>query len=197
MRRTFPSTGGWQGSRSEVLPARSGSGFTLIEIMVVVGILGLVVALGMPSFVRSIQRAPLRQAVSDVLDACRKARAEAILKGVPFEFVIRAVDGGLTVRPAQESRSTDRTPSSGGVNSSPLEGRTSSGPVFSALLDPGVNMILIDVNHSDLMGAEEARVLFFPNGMSSEFTIVLENSEGIQRIWLESITALASVEVIR
>ena len=34
------------------IPATGGSGFTLIEIMMVVGILGMVLAMGMPAFVQ-------------------------------------------------------------------------------------------------------------------------------------------------
>ena len=57
------------------IPAKGGDGFTLIEIMMVVGILGMVLAMGMPAFIRSIRRDPLRQAVSDIEEACRELLA--------------------------------------------------------------------------------------------------------------------------
>ena len=55
-------------------PAIGADGFTLIEVMVVVGILGMLLAMGMPAFIQSIRKDPLRQAVSDIEEACSKAR---------------------------------------------------------------------------------------------------------------------------
>src|SRR5213596_4165867 len=89
----------WRGQ----IPATGRGGFTLIEIMMVVGILGMVLAMGMPAFVQSIRRDPLRQAVKDIEDACSKAREAAILRGVPAELVISA-DGHLTVSEVPEHR---------------------------------------------------------------------------------------------
>ena len=54
-----------QFSRRRPAPRRATQGFTLIEIMIVIDIIGMVLALGMPHFIRSMQKDPLRQAVSD------------------------------------------------------------------------------------------------------------------------------------
>jgi len=43
--------------------------FTLLEIMLVVGIMGIVLAIGLPSIVRSLERDPLHQALRDVEEA--------------------------------------------------------------------------------------------------------------------------------
>ncbi|HYT60008.1 MAG TPA: type II secretion system protein, partial [Haliangiales bacterium] len=57
--------------------AHSRRAFTLIEIMVVVGVLAIVLAMGVPPFIRMMRKDSLRQAVSDIEEACSKARAEA------------------------------------------------------------------------------------------------------------------------
>src|SRR2546423_13225599 len=95
-----------------------GAGFTLIEIMVVIGILAIVLAMGVPPFVRSLQKDSLRQAVSDIEEACGRARAQAILRGVPTELIIRAADGQLTVAPTPETRA-GQTAAGGGSNEQP------------------------------------------------------------------------------
>ena len=80
------------------------AGFTLIEIMIVIGIIGIVLAMGAPPFVRMLQKDSLRQAVGDITEACSRARAAAILQGEATELVIRAADGQLTVAPAPDTR---------------------------------------------------------------------------------------------
>jgi len=76
----------------------------MIEIMMVVGILGMVLVMGLPAFIQSIRKDPLRQAMSDIETACSKARAAAILRGWPMELVIRAETGELRVAPARDDR---------------------------------------------------------------------------------------------
>ena len=110
-----------------------GAGFTLIEIMVVIGILAIVLAMGVPPFVRSLQKDSLRQAVSDIEEACGKARAQAILRGVPTELIIRATDGQLTVAPTPETRA-GQTAAGGDSTEQPADAFVPQSPVFSARL---------------------------------------------------------------
>ncbi len=186
-------------SRSErpigVFPARCPA-FTLIEIMVVVGILGMVLAMGMPSFIRALQKNSLRQAVSDITEACSDARAKAILLGVPTELVIRAQGGELAVSPAPDTlagASGRAGESAGGTATAAL----AKSRMFSARLHEDIAVTLLYVNLKDQMQADEAHVHFYPNGTSDEFTIVLEHEQGVRKISLECVTGLASLEVIR
>jgi prepilin-type N-terminal cleavage/methylation domain-containing protein len=178
-------------------PATGGGGFTLIEIMMVVGILGMVLAMGMPAFVQSIRKDPLRQAVSDLETACSKAREAAILRGSPMELVIRAEGGQLNVVPARDDSSA-RTAASEEVLGRPSEESadkaTSHSPVFSARLNENVAVRLLYVNLKDQMEAEESRVQFYPNGTSDEFTIILQVGNEMRKISLEVVTALVNVE---
>ena len=54
-------------------------GFTLIELMVVVAIMGVILGISIPAFRSIKEKAPLEQAISDVEAACRTARSRAIL----------------------------------------------------------------------------------------------------------------------
>jgi prepilin-type N-terminal cleavage/methylation domain-containing protein len=174
------------GPRSPTSP----SGFTLVEIMVVIGILGMVLALGMPPFFRSMKKDPLLQAVSDIEGACRRAREQAILGGVPTEIVIRA-GGQLTVAavpvPKGELTAAGEEP----------EATLPKSDGFSAHLNEDVAITLLYVNLKDQMHMDESRVRFYSNGTSDEFTIVMQTGAGIRKISLECVTALASMEVIR
>jgi len=170
--------------------------FTLIEIMIVVGILGIVLAMGVPPFVRIFQKDPLRQAVSDITEACGKARAQAILQGVPTALVIRASDGRVSVVSAPETKSDETVIPSGSPG--PPTAADATGPsVFSARLHEDVAITLLYVNLKNEMEAEESRVHFYSNGTSDEFTIVLQKGAGIRKISLECVTGLPNVEVIR
>src|SRR5882762_922193 len=55
--------------------------FTLMEIMLVIGILAIVMAMAIPPIYRGMSKEPMRAAVSGVMDACTAARAAAILQG--------------------------------------------------------------------------------------------------------------------
>ena len=57
---------------------------------------------------------------------------------------------------------------------------------------------ILGVNFIQFENAEEARVCFFPNGTSDEFTIVLHSSGGnYEKIYLDTVTALPEIEDIR
>jgi prepilin-type N-terminal cleavage/methylation domain-containing protein len=173
----------------------SNRGFTLIEIMIVISIAAILLATGIPAFVRAMHKDKLRKAVSDLVEGCSHARAQAILKGVPMELVIHAEDGRISTQPAPMS-SPDGL--SGGEG--PQEGPSTpslSPTAFSAQIPDNVAFRLIDVNFQDQMEQPESRVRFFPNGTSDEFTVVLFSEEGERKISLDVITGLADVEVIR
>jgi prepilin-type N-terminal cleavage/methylation domain-containing protein len=179
-------------------------GFTLVEIMVVIGILTMVLAMGAPSFVRILKKEPLRQAASDVVEGLSHARAQAILQGVTTEFVLNAADGVMTVRLAPD-RGLEATNSFTGLDlpdgslpeaQSPASA-DSTMPPFSARLHPDIAVALLYVNLRDQMEAEEARVRFHPNGTSDDFTLLIESREGMRKVFLDSITSLADQEIIR
>jgi prepilin-type N-terminal cleavage/methylation domain-containing protein len=165
------------------------SGFTLVEIMIVVAIVAIVFAVGAPSFVKVIQKGPMRQAVSDVMEALGHARAQAILRGVPAVFFLNG-EGEIRVLPNGNGETESSLPAGEAGTRPPRS-------AFSAWLDRDIAVTLLEVNFRNQMDAEETRVRFYPNGTCDDFTIVLEGGGQIRKIWLDPITALADLETLR
>jgi len=143
--------------------------FTLIEIMIVVAIMGLILAMGMPSIVRTLRKDGMRKAVDDIMEACQSARSEAILKQKTADVEFHPMDG------------------------------TISAPGFKgATLPKNVEIQILGVNFVQFERADEAKIHFFPNGTSDEFTIVLQDDQfQTRKITLDVMTALPDVEAVR
>src|ERR1700678_218920 len=71
--------------------------FTLIEIMMVVAIIGLTLAMGIPSFVRSIKKEGMGKVERDLVQACQEARRAAIVNNQTTDLVIRPLDRTFSV----------------------------------------------------------------------------------------------------
>ena len=185
-------------SAVRVFPAWRG-GFTLIELMVVIGIMGMVLALGVPPFMRSMQKDSLRQAVSDITEGCAAARAQAILRGVPVDLVFRVA---ATLEVSVESgpnTGNDQAGSGGASGEVWSDTAAAKSPHFSAHVHEDVEVKLLDVNFKNqlILDTDDIHVHFYPNGTSDEFTIVVQTGRGIRKISLECVTGLANMEVIR
>src|SRR5438093_291845 len=79
---------------------RTSHAFTLIELMVVVSIMLIVVGMSAPPMVRMLKKEGMRKAVSDVVEVCSNARAQAILQGVTTEVVFFPKEGRLEISAA-------------------------------------------------------------------------------------------------
>lgn len=162
----------------------------MVEMMIVVGLLGVIVAMGMPAMVQSWNKEGTRKAVSDIVEACSHARANAILSGSIVELVINMTPDGTSM-----SVSTGTTPVTED-GAPPTPGFT--GTAFTAQFPESVWIELLGVNFVEYQDQEQARVRFFPNGTCDEFTILIRSEQNEWRkISLEVITAMADVEVIR
>ena len=69
--------------------------FTLIEIMIVVAIIGLVAAMGVPSILQALRKDGMRKAVSDVKEGLDNARARAIVSGQTTEVVFNPLQKSI------------------------------------------------------------------------------------------------------
>lgn len=173
------------------LPAEASTGaFTLIEVMIVMFIMAIVMATGVPAIFRAMEKDALRQGVNAVVEACSHARAQAILNGVPMQMVIRAEDGAIMVRKPSSREAGDSLDEAPLVPLAATEEEGSNG--FHAVLDENIAVELIYLNFKDMMDATETAVSFYPNGTSDEFSIVLSSTDGSYKISLDVITGLAT-----
>jgi prepilin-type N-terminal cleavage/methylation domain-containing protein len=174
--------------------------FTLIEIMIVIAIIAMVVTAGIPMMARALNKNQLSKAVNDVLEGCKLARDRAILQNRAYDFVIRAKnetewDMNVELDKSKDgvARSTTSTTTSSSAASSKDGGSLIAD--FPRPFGSDVAFELIYVNLVDQMGAEEARVRFFPNGTADEFTLIM-HVQGKRRTIKVDIVTGAAYEVV-
>jgi len=184
-------------------PRRSRAAFTLIELMVVCGIIGLIMTIAIPTIYRYFNPDSLNGTVRNFMEACANARAHAILNGIYTELVIhpqsRAYEVVVGTAPAPE-------PEPGRLESLSVSGEewrmaerekpsTGGGNIFSGKISEKLIIHMVDVNFVEHKEFETARVRFRPNGTSDEFTLILHEPEHDQwrKITLEVVTALADL----
>ncbi len=68
---------------------RRQTGVTIIELLIAVVLLSLLVGIGVPTFRSWIQNSEIRTAADGILNGVQLARAEAIRRNKPVEFVLR------------------------------------------------------------------------------------------------------------
>jgi prepilin-type N-terminal cleavage/methylation domain-containing protein len=169
-------------------PRRAIRGFTLLEIMIVVAVMGIILLIGIPAIRSALHREALTQAIYDLTGACTKARARAILQGRTAELRIFPKTGKLEIADAISYRRVEES-------SPEPDPDTRTGPSYSVQLSDQITIELLDINFYEFKDADVARVHFFPNGTSDEFTIVVRSDSGERRkISLEVVTALTEVE---
>jgi len=137
------------------------------------------------------RKAPMREAVADIVEVCSHARARAIMQGTPTEVVFHPKLNTLEIagavapaRPAAE----DGTPA---VANLPPGAKTGS----SAQLSDRVIIETLDINMSgvEYNDAEEARIRFYPNGIADEMRMILFDGRDRMGIELETTTGLVDV----
>jgi prepilin-type N-terminal cleavage/methylation domain-containing protein len=185
------------GRRPSTLGPRPPLGFTLIEIMMVIGIAALVMAVSVPFVYRALHKDPLSQALNEIVEACQQARAQAILRGITMELRIRPLEGVFQVVPAGGSR-TDNQQGAGELLPGELPNVPSGAAVFTMHVPEKVVIEELAVNFISFKDEEEARVRFHSNGTSDEFTIVIQvDQQQWRKISLDVVTAIADWEVFK
>lgn len=168
--------------------------FTLMEIMIVVAIMAIVMATGLPLVMKARKREPLNQSTRDIVEVLSNARAFAILQGNTTEVVINPREKRFQVSGggAGVARQPSSEETTGFVDPSSTAPPTDSG--LSAQVSERVVLSALGINLVDYSDAEFARVRFYPNGTCDELLLVLTGDNGDQNgVSLEVTTSLASV----
>ena len=170
------------------LPTSRIAAFTLMEIMIVVGIMGIALTLGVPIVYKVWHRTPMVQAIRDMREVCNTARSQAILQGRPVDLVLHPKVNRVEVSAAAASVATGP-----GVLTAPdaSPGHSSS----AAQLSDRIIIETLDINMAGIEynDAESARVRFYPNGTSDEMRMILFDGRDRYGITLEVTTGLCDV----
>jgi len=158
--------------------------------MIVVAIMGIVMTMSVPIVYKMWRKAPLRQAVKDIVEVCSNARARAIMQDTTTEVVIHPKENRVEL--AGGGVSTAASPGGGAVA---LGGTGAAGSGLSAQLSDRVIIEMLDVNMSgvEFNDFDEVRIRFYPNGVSDEMRMILFDGRDRMGIELEITTGLAGV----
>lgn len=168
--------------------------------MVVVAIIGLIAAMGIPSIVSSVQKEGMRKAVSDFKDVCAEARREAIFKNQAMAVIIDPAKGtfSVTSAPADESASAQTNNPNAAADTAPVPSSSSTQSsswekMTSGQLPDGFQFEMVARSRQDFTDYEWVKFCFYPNGTADEaFVIILDkNGIGRSRINIDFATGIA------
>lgn len=71
------------------------SGFSLVELMMVVALMAILASVAMPSFRGMLMNSQVRNATESIVNGLQKARAEAVKRNANVEFVLGADTGWI------------------------------------------------------------------------------------------------------
>lgn len=175
-------------------PGHRPRGFAMVEVMITVGIIGILLALGAPSYVTWTNNVQIRTASDGVLNGLQLARSESVKRNAHVRFTLTGGADGLTswgvgcvnvtaacpatiqARNAREGSPSARlgaAPAVGAIGT-PLDagdGMPGSGVTFDAmgrvpLANVGVDAVRIDIRNPSIDAENERRlvILIAPGG---------------------------------
>jgi type IV fimbrial biogenesis protein FimT len=80
-----------------MLPNRKSSGFSLIELIVVIAVLGIISTFAISSYQAWVQNTRIRTAAESIQTGIQMARAEAVSRNASVQFDLRGINSAWTV----------------------------------------------------------------------------------------------------
>lgn len=186
-------------------------GFTLVEVLMVLAILGITTIVAMPSLVKSIRGNRLRVAARTVVMAGNYARTMAILKNQEMRLILDKTGNSVTVEPyrADTPAAPERgfeepapsppppAPSPSGESGSTEAGEAGPSAMPSTRISRQLDAVRIDsvtVEHKK-MGTDEAAasVLYQTNGRCDPYEVRVVDEFGSAMVI--TVDAVASAKV--
>ncbi len=156
--------------------------FTLVELIVVIAVMGVILGISIPAF-RALmgykERAPLEQAISDVEEVCRNARARAILDMRVMEVYLNDADDVVALNTATRTVM--------GVDmETGLEGRQPEYGEEKVRYQLQADMEIIAPVDDEFEG--ELWLRFYPNGTAEPVELRVFDGEGAYRLAVDPVT---------
>ena len=118
-------------TRHKTRLASSGQGFTLIETLIVVAIIGIAALIALPNYLVWQSRSELRQAVTEVQNQLLMARMAALSRNAPVTVAI-----SITTLDADLKRLLEPRAASGGARLAAMAALTAAGVPVTLLFAP-------------------------------------------------------------
>lgn len=184
---------------------RNRAGFTLVEILLVVVILGVAAAVAVPAFARSFRGAKLRASTRLVLMMHRNAQSKAVLGQRYMAILFDERKGTLElVDQGQPGQKKDAFFGGVGGGAAPPMGTVVSGGEAPAEGPPATASMLVRKLEEGvkILSFRGGRVIddlyyvnYYPNGMCEAYEIQIGDDESrVARIQVDAVTGRAKVE---
>ena len=144
---------------------RSGrAGFSLIELSIVLFILAIVMAVSVPSFIRSYNAATLNATGRTVITSCQFAKLNAVLRQQKVAFYIDL-----------DKRTISLTQFAG--TNAPDDSESSTMVLKTIELSPRVGVASAQIGDQPAQQKGQVEATFYPNGTCDAFTVTFYGAE--------------------
>jgi len=165
--------------------------FTMIEIMMVVGLIVIMFTVAIPTFARAHNQRAIKVVTEELMETLHTARAQAIIRGATMEVRIHPQDYTFTIAGTGQSSELEQRVSSDSADT--RRGR------FSMNLGTDVRIELLRINSEDLEEAEDTVAMrFYSNGTADAFHLLVSSVQGdMRKFSVDPITGRADYEVFK
>ncbi|MGR3220880.1 MAG: pilus assembly FimT family protein [Candidatus Anammoxibacter sp.] len=174
-------------------------GFTLIELIVVLLIIGIMLAVGVPRIFKGLESVKTRSLISDIVMFLRETRMDALTKGETVKVLVNFEEGTFEVVGEEEEFGhedefgfNDDAFDEYGYDEDELDGGGHhGGKTFTIPEDSGITIRVED--EYLYIEVKETGFAFYPNGMASGAKLILShNGSDMAIIYLDPFTGLAN-----